>query len=80
MLSIASISKKIRKTNILNNFTLPSIYEGEIVTILGKNGAGKSPFLKELIDLIGKNKPVIKINSSGDTSLDDTMSCENFNV
>ncbi|CAM3432381.1 ABC transporter ATP-binding protein [Paraphotobacterium marinum] len=64
MLSISSISKKIRKTNILNNFTLPPIYEGEIVTILGKNGAGKSTFLKELIDLIGKKKPVAKINSS----------------
>lgn len=61
-LKISPISKCYKDQVILDRLELPKIKEGSLVSIIGKNGAGKSTFLKETIRLVNQQQPVVEIS------------------
>lgn len=69
-LTISGVSKTIKNKTILQTINLPPIPKGKIVSILGTNGAGKSTFLKEIINLINLNKKVVSVNNQSITHND----------
>lgn len=60
-LSINNASKKFGKKNIFNDLNL-NIRTGEIIGLFGKNGAGKSTFLKMIFGLISGSSIDIRID------------------
>ncbi|WP_017223788.1 ABC transporter ATP-binding protein [Moritella dasanensis] len=51
LIQFCNVSKKFGTNTVLNNINL-SIYKGEITTIIGKSGEGKSVLLKHVIGLL----------------------------
>ena len=51
IIQLKDVSKQLGSQQILNGMNL-SIYQGEITTIIGKSGAGKSVLLKHIIGLL----------------------------
>jgi len=55
-----NVSKSFGKTNVLKNFSI-DILNGEIHTLLGANGAGKTTFVKIIATLLSKDKGSVQI-------------------
>jgi len=51
LIQFCNVSKAFDKNHVLNNVNL-SIFKGEITTIIGKSGEGKSVLLKHIIGLL----------------------------
>ena len=51
LIQLCNVSKTFDKNTVLNNINL-SIFKGEITTIIGKSGEGKSVLLKHIIGLL----------------------------
>ena len=51
LIQLENISKSFGSNHVLTNVNL-SIYEGEITTVIGKSGEGKSVLLKHIIGLV----------------------------
>ncbi len=62
-LKAVNISKNYRKNIVLNHFNM-NVYQGDIYGFVGKNGAGKSTFLKILFGLIYANNGEISLFGS----------------
>lgn len=55
LIEFRNVTKSFGDNTVLKDVNL-SIYEGEITTIIGKSGVGKSVFLKHIIGLLTPNK------------------------
>ncbi|WP_293134482.1 ATP-binding cassette domain-containing protein, partial [Moritella sp.] len=51
LIQLCNVSKTFDQNTVLNNINL-SIFKGEITTIIGKSGEGKSVLLKHIIGLL----------------------------
>lgn len=51
-LKINNLSVSFSGTRVLNDLSIPEIFPGEMVSLIGKNGAGKSTVLKQMTKLI----------------------------
>ncbi|EAS44122.1 ABC transporter ATP-binding protein [Photobacterium profundum] len=51
-LKISNLSVSFGGNRVLNDLTIPEIHAGEMVSLIGKNGAGKSTVLKQMTKLI----------------------------
>lgn len=60
IINVANLNKQFDETNILNNVSF-KVKKGEIVGILGSNGAGKTTFLKLLCGLLEPNEGEVLI-------------------
>ena len=47
---------------VLNDLSIPEIHPGEMVSLIGKNGAGKSTILKQMTKLIRLNPKLITLD------------------
>lgn len=61
MLDIADLHAWYGESHILHGINL-TVREGECVTLIGRNGAGRSSTLKAILGLVGKRTGSIKIN------------------
>ncbi|WP_413283645.1 ABC transporter ATP-binding protein [Vibrio sp. MA40-2] len=61
-LNIQNLSVSFNGNQVLNNLTIPTIYPGEMVSLIGKNGAGKSTVLKQMTKLIQFDPKLITLN------------------
>ena len=68
MIEIHQLSKSFHDQEVLKNINL-TITKGEILTILGESGSGKSVLLKHMIGLLKPDHGNIKIDSTEITSL-----------
>lgn len=62
-LQMNDIAKKYKKHFIIDSFSL-QVRKGEIVSLLGKNGAGKSTILKMIAGIIKPTRGVILVDGS----------------
>jgi branched-chain amino acid transport system ATP-binding protein len=60
-LSIAGLNAWYGESHILHGVDL-TVNEGEVVTLLGRNGAGRTTTLKSILGLVGARKGSIKVN------------------
>lgn len=60
-LSIAGLNAWYGESHILHGVDL-TVNEGEVVTLLGRNGAGRTTTLKSILGLVGTRKGSIKVN------------------
>ena len=60
-LSIAGLNAWYGESHILHGVDL-SVNEGEVVTLLGRNGAGRTTTLKSILGLVGTLKGSIKVH------------------
>lgn len=58
---INNLDKRIGKRLILNNISF-EINQGDIVGLVGENGAGKTTIMKSILGMIGNNGGSISIN------------------
>ncbi len=63
LLKIEALHAWYGESHILHGVNL-TVHEGEVVTLLGRNGAGRSTTLRAIVGLTGKRKGSIKINGS----------------
>jgi branched-chain amino acid transport system ATP-binding protein len=61
MLNIAGLHSFYGDSHILHGIDL-SVREGEVVTLLGRNGAGRSTILKSITGLVGRRTGSITVN------------------
>ncbi len=78
MIEINNLTKKFKEKAAVNNVTL-TIKDGELFSLLGVNGAGKSTMIKMLSGLIKPTSGSIKINDL-DMKKDSTKIKEILNV
>ncbi len=78
MIEINNLTKKFKEKTAVNNVTL-TIKDGELFSLLGVNGAGKSTMIKMLSGLIKPTSGSIKINDF-DMKKDSTKIKEILNV
>lgn len=62
-LRITNLHAYYGESHILHGIDM-SIKEGELVTLLGRNGAGRSTTLKAIMNMVGKRTGVININGT----------------
>ncbi len=62
-LEIAGLNAWYGESHILHNLNL-TVKTGEVVTLLGRNGAGRTSTLRAIMGLTGSRKGSIKINST----------------
>src|SRR6185436_13014348 len=60
-LSISSLHSYYGESHILHGVDL-TVNEGEVVTLLGRNGAGRTTTLKSILGLVGERRGSIKVN------------------
>ena len=60
-LEISNLQAWYGESHILHNVNL-SVNQGEVVTLLGRNGAGRTTTLRSIMGLVGARKGSIKIN------------------
>jgi len=68
MIRISSLSKQFNGEVVLDKFDL-EIHDGEIVSILGESGAGKSVLLKHMMGLMKPDEGTVVIDQDNITSL-----------
>lgn len=68
MIKVRGLKKKLGPEQVLNGIDL-DIYDGEIFTLLGGSGEGKSVFLKNLLGLMKPDEGSIKIDGKEITEL-----------
>jgi branched-chain amino acid transport system ATP-binding protein len=61
MLQISNLNAFYGESHILHGIDL-AVGEGEVVTLLGRNGAGRTTILKSIIGLVGRRSGSIVIN------------------
>jgi len=61
-LKINNMSVSFSGNVVLNNLSIPEIHPGEMVSLIGKNGAGKSTILKQMTKLIRLNPKLITLD------------------
>ena len=61
MLRISGLHAFYGESHILHGIEL-TVGEGEVVTLLGRNGAGRTTILKSIIGLVGRRSGSITIN------------------
>src|SRR4051812_32385169 len=62
-LSISGLNAWYGESHILHGVDLV-VNEGEVVTLLGRNGAGRTTTLKSILGLVGTRKGSIKVNGT----------------
>lgn len=62
-LNIQNMTVTFNGNRVLNHLTIPSIYPGEMVSLIGKNGAGKSTVLKQITKRIQFDPKLVTLNS-----------------
>src|SRR5450830_1697055 len=62
-LAISDLQSWYGESHILHNVNL-SVNKGEVVTLLGRNGAGRTTTLRSIMGLVGARKGSIKINGN----------------
>jgi len=62
-LAIANLQSWYGESHILHNVDL-TVNKGEVVTLLGRNGAGRTTTLRSIMGLVGARKGSIKINGN----------------
>ena len=62
-LSITDLQAWYGESHILHNVNL-TVNQGEVVTLLGRNGAGRTTTLRSIMGLVGARKGSIKINGN----------------
>jgi len=67
-LRISDLHAWYGESHILHGVNL-TVTEGEVVTLLGRNGAGRTTTIKSILGLVGKRTGSIKINGSESVSL-----------
>jgi branched-chain amino acid transport system ATP-binding protein len=67
-LRISDLHAWYGESHILHGVNL-TVNEGEVVTLLGRNGAGRTTTIKSILGLVGKRTGSIKINGSESVSL-----------
>ena len=60
-LSISGLHAYYGESHILHGVDL-TVNEGEVVTLLGRNGAGRTTTLKSILGLVGERRGSIKVN------------------
>jgi branched-chain amino acid transport system ATP-binding protein len=60
-LQIADLQSWYGESHILHNVNL-NVHQGEVVTLLGRNGAGRTTTLRSIMGLVGTRRGSIKIN------------------
>lgn len=60
-LSISGLNAWYGESHILHGVDL-SVNEGEVVTLLGRNGAGRTTTLKSILGMVGERRGSIKVN------------------
>ena len=60
-LSISGLHAYYGESHILHGVDL-TVHEGEVVTLLGRNGAGRTTTLKSILGLVGERRGSIKVN------------------
>jgi phospholipid/cholesterol/gamma-HCH transport system ATP-binding protein len=68
MIEIIDLEKSFDSQKVLNGINL-TIFDNELMAIIGKSGSGKSVLLKHLIGLLKPDKGVIKIDGHDITRL-----------
>ena len=68
LLEVESLTGGYTKKNVINNISF-TVNKGEIVALIGLNGAGKSTTIKHIIGLMEPKRGMIRIN--GQTIFDD---------
>ena len=63
VLSISGLHAWYGESHILHGVDL-SVREGEVVTLLGRNGAGRTTTLKSILGLVGERKGSIRVNGT----------------
>jgi branched-chain amino acid transport system ATP-binding protein len=61
MLRISDLHAYYGESHILHGINL-SVGEGEVVTLLGRNGAGRTTILKSIIGLVGRRSGSVTVN------------------
>jgi branched-chain amino acid transport system ATP-binding protein len=61
VLSIANLHAWYGESHVLHGVDL-TVNKGEVVTLLGRNGAGRTSTLKSILGLVGKRKGSIAVN------------------
>src|SRR4051812_12577276 len=62
-LAISGLNAWYGESHILHGVDLV-VNEGEVVTLLGRNGAGRTTTLKSILGLVGARKGSIKVNGA----------------
>src|SRR5688572_4652958 len=60
-LAISGLHAWYGESHILHGVDL-TVHQGEVVTLLGRNGAGRTTTLKSILGLVGSRKGSIKVN------------------
>src|SRR5712672_217935 len=60
-LSISGLHACYGESHILHGVDL-TVNEGEVVTLLGRNGAGRTTTLKSILGLVGERRGSIRVN------------------
>jgi branched-chain amino acid transport system ATP-binding protein len=68
MLSLKGLHAFYGESHILHGIDL-AVNEGELITLLGRNGAGRSTTLKAILGLVGKRKGSVMLGGKEITSL-----------
>jgi branched-chain amino acid transport system ATP-binding protein len=61
LLSLSGVNSFYGESHILHDINL-SVREGELVTLLGRNGAGKTTILKSIMGLVGRRNGSITVS------------------
>ncbi len=67
-IEVAGLEAYYGESHILHGVSF-EVKQGELVTLLGRNGAGRTTTLKSILGLVGKRTGSIKINGTETTSL-----------
>ena len=65
VLRIENLNAWYGESHILHGVDL-TVNEGEVVTLLGRNGAGRTTTLKSIMGLVGRRSGSIVVNGQGD--------------
>ena len=68
LLKLEDLNAWYGESHILHGVDL-TVNEGEVVTLLGRNGAGRTTTLKSILGLVGERKGSIKVNGTETTGL-----------
>ncbi len=63
MLAISDLHAHYGESHILHGVGL-SVYQGELVTLLGRNGSGRTTILKSILGLVGRRSGSVRIQGT----------------
>src|SRR5436189_1405785 len=63
VLRISGLQAWYGESHVLHGVNL-TVHKGEVVTLLGRNGAGRTSTLKSVLGLVGKRSGSIKVNGT----------------